>query len=142
MLLFKKHINYNKQIFFIKLVGAGGVSAPSAPTNNSVNVGSVGSVGVGVGSVGSGADMKRAYEALGIACPTSVAGMVGGFARAPLGRLPAPRAPPLPDVLPQQPMQQLFSHQPQPDLQQQQSQQQQQLVSKKYCVKYFFPLIE
>lgn len=91
----------------------------------------MGNVGVGVGSVGAGADMKRAYEALGITCPTSVAGMVGGFARAPLGRLPAPRAPPLPDVLPQPPMQQLFAHQQQPDLQQQQpqQQQQQQLVS-------------
>lgn len=92
-------------------------------------VGSVGGVG-GVGSVGgTGADMKRAYEALGIACPTSVAGMVGGFPRTPLSRLPAPRPPALTDVLPQQTMQQLFPHQQQPDMQQQQSQQQQQLVS-------------
>ncbi|XP_069355326.1 CREB-binding protein isoform X5 [Maniola hyperantus] len=106
---------------------AGNVTATAVPTGNSVGgVGTVGSVG-GVSSVGGGADMKRAYEALGIACPTSVSGMVGGFARAPFTRLPAPRPPGLSDVLPQQQsMQQLFTHQQQPDLQQQ-SQQQQQL---------------
>lgn len=77
-----------------------------------------------------GADMKRAYEALGIACPTSVSGMVGGFARAPLSRMPVPRPPNLSDVVPQQQqaMQSLFAQQPS-DLQQQQQQQQQQLVS-------------
>lgn len=126
-----------KQVFVTLLATheincTGGVSSASAPAGNAVGsvgaVGGVGSVG-SVGSVGTGADMKRAYEALGIACPTSVAGMVGGFARAPLPRMNAPRPPSLSDVLPQQPqMQQLFAHQSQPDLQQQQSQQQQ-LVS-------------
>ncbi|CAH2244092.1 jg5105, partial [Pararge aegeria aegeria] len=111
---------------------AGGVTATAAPTGNSVgSVGAVSSVGGvgGVSTVGGGADMKRAYEALGITCPTSVAGMVGGFARAPFTRLPTPRPPGLSDVLPQQQtMQQLFTHQQQSDLQQQ-SQQQQQLMS-------------
>lgn len=77
-----------------------------------------------------GADMKRAYEALGIACPTSVSNMVGGgFPRAPLSRMPVPRPPNLSDVVPQQQqtIQSLFAQQPS-DLQQQQ-QQQQQLVS-------------
>lgn len=64
-----------------------------------------------------GADMKRAYEALGIACPTSVSSM-GGFPRAPLSRLPVPR-PGLPDVPQQQTMQALFAQQPN-DMQQQQ----------------------
>lgn len=73
-----------------------------------------------------GADMKRAYEALGITCPTSVSNMVGGFPRAPLSRLPGPRAG-MADVVPQpQGMQALFAQQP-GDMQQQQ--QQQQLVS-------------
>lgn len=114
------------------LIFVGGVTSTAAPTGNSVGgVGSVGSVGGvgGVSTVGGGADMKRAYDALGIPCPTSVAGMVGGFARAPFARLPAPRPPGLSDVLPQQQsMQQLFTHQQQQDLQQQQ-QQQPQLVS-------------
>lgn len=68
-----------------------------------------------------GADMKRAYEALGIACPTSVAAL--GFPRAPLApltRLTAPRPPGLTDVVQQPNLQQLFAQQNQPDLQQQQ----------------------
>lgn len=64
--------------------------------------------------------MKRAYEALGIACPTSVSNMTGGFPRAPLARMSVPRPPGLTDVVPQPaPMQQLFQ-QNQQDLQQQQ----------------------
>lgn len=100
------------------------------------------SVGIGVGSGGTvqgtigvaqqlsaptqEANMKRAYEALGITCPTSVPNMGGGFPRAPV-RMPAPRPPPLTDVVPQQQtqsVQSLFSHQPQPDMQTQQQQQQ------------------
>lgn len=73
-----------------------------------------------------GVDLKRAYEALGITCPSSVSNMVGsGFPRPPLTRLAGPARPPgLTDVVPQQPqMQQLFAQQPQQDLQQQQQQQ-------------------
>ncbi|XP_037871053.1 histone lysine acetyltransferase CREBBP isoform X3 [Bombyx mori] len=104
--------------------------------------GGMASVGIGVGSGGTvqgtigvaqqlsaptqEANMKRAYEALGITCPTSVPNMGGGFPRAPV-RMPAPRPPPLTDVVPQQQtqsVQSLFSHQPQPDMQTQQQQQQ------------------
>lgn len=85
-------------------VGAGGPSPATVPTSSAP-----------------GADMKRAYEALGIACPTSVAGL-GGFSRAPL-RLAGPRAPlaetgpaPAPPAAP--PSQMLFAQQQQ-DMQQQ-----------------------
>lgn len=108
-------------------------------------VGSVGNVGnVGAGTLGGvnplaaahapapapappapstqGADMKRAYEMLGIACPTSVSGMVsGGFTRAPLTRMPVRPGLDAPPNMP------LFAPQGPPELQQQQ--QQQQLVS-------------
>lgn len=75
---------------------------------------------------------QRAYEALGIACPTSVSNMgsvgvgpgVGvGFPRTPLTRMGVPRPPGLTDVVPQQQtMQQQLFQQSQPDLQQQQPQ--------------------
>lgn len=73
---------------------------------------------------------QRAYEALGIACPTSVSNMgsvgVGpgvGFPRTPLTRMGVPRPPGLSDVVPQQQsMQQQLFQQSQPDLQQQQPQ--------------------
>lgn len=73
---------------------------------------------------------QRAYEALGIACPTSVSNMGGvgvgpgvGFPRTPLTRMGVPRPPGLTDVVPQQQtMQQQLFQQSQPDLQQQQPQ--------------------
>lgn len=118
----------------------GGIpGGPGGPVGNVVNatgsvtgVTSVGGVGPGGGMPGGsmagvpslnvtqnvapapsapGADMKRAYEALGIACPTSVSNM-GAFPRA---RPPVPRPPGLTDVVPQQQqqtMQQLFTQQP------------------------------
>lgn len=118
---------------------AGGVpGGPGGPVGNVGNatgsvtgVTSVGGVGPGGGMPGGsmagvptlnvtqnvapapsapGADMKRAYEALGIACPTSVSGM-GAFPRA---RPPLTRPPGLTDVVPQQQqptMQQLFTQQ-------------------------------
>lgn len=81
-----------------------------------------------------GADMKRAYEALGITCPTSVANM-GGFPRAPLSRMAVPRAPGLAEPGPPQPMPALFAQQP-ADLQQQQ---QQQLVSARLASSHSVP---
>lgn len=118
------------------LGGVGGVGSALGGVNSLGGVAGVGGVGGAAPAPAAapstqGADMKRAYEALGIACPTSVSNMVGGgFPRAPLTRMAVPRPPALTDVVPQQPqsMQQLFAHQNQPDLQQQQ-QQQQQLVS-------------
>lgn len=81
-------------------------SAPvAAPANNS-----------------SGADMKRAFEMLGITCPTSVANMGAAFPqRAPLARMTVPR-PPLDGVQQQQsPAMQMFAQQsPAPDMQQHQ----------------------
>lgn len=148
-----------KQADRTRSMNATGVShtAAGVPTGN-VGVTGVGVSGVGVGGAGGtlvgvnqigvsavaptaapaptapapstqGADMKRAYEALGIACPTSVSNMVGGFTRAPLARMPV-RPPGLGDVVQQQPQtMQLFPQQQQPDMQQQQHQQQQQLMS-------------